>query len=66
MQHTDPIPAAHRRLLTRPGAKAYLAVSQRKLDSLVAAGEIPVIRIGTCVRFDPADLEKCIATWKSA
>ena len=43
--------------LTRPQGAEYLAISQRKLDQLVASGEIPRVKIGACVRFDRADLQ---------
>lgn len=36
-----------------------LSLSERKVWSLVAGGEIPTVRIGRAVRFDPMDLR----TW---
>ena len=47
-------------LLTRREAAAYLSISQRKLDALVASGEIERVKIDTCVRFDPTDLDQFI------
>ena len=47
-------------LLDLTGAAARLNVSERTVESLVASGEIPVVRIGTgrgVRRFDPAALE---------
>lgn len=44
-------------LLTRKQAAEYLAISQRKLDQLAAAGRIKKIKIDSCVRFDVADLQ---------
>jgi len=53
-------------LLTRRQAAAFLAISPRKLDSLVAGGDLPRIKIGSCVRFDRADLDVFIAAQKAA
>lgn len=47
-------------LLDLAGAAARLNVSERTVEALVAAGEIPVVRIGTgrgVRRFDPAALD---------
>jgi len=43
-------------LLNRKEAAAWLGVSTRKLDALAASGELPRVRIGTAVRFEPQDL----------
>lgn len=54
-------------LLSRREAAAYLAISPRKLDQLVADGELTRIKIGSCVRFEKiADLDAFIAAQKSA
>ena len=45
MQTTAPA-----RLLTRREAAAYLSVSQRKLDQLAADGDLPKIKLGSCVQ----------------
>jgi len=58
--------ATTKHLLSRREAASYLAISPRKLDQLVADGDLPRIKIGTCVRFDVADLEAFIAEQKSA
>ena len=52
-------------LLLRPveAAKA-LAVSPRKLWSITAGREIPCVRIGRAVRYDPADLRRWIEEQK--
>jgi hypothetical protein len=52
-------------LLLKPveAAKA-LAISPRKLWSLTAGGQIPCVRIGKCVRYDPADLRAWIDAQK--
>jgi len=54
------------RLLSRREAAAYLAISPRKLDSLVADGDLPRVKIGSCVRFEQADVEAFIASQKAA
>lgn len=51
-------------LLTSEQAAKVLAISQRKLWSLKANGEIPVVRIGRLVRFDAADLQDFIGRAK--
>ena len=43
-------------LLTARDAARALAVSDRKLWSLKASGEIPCVRVGRAVRYDPRDL----------
>ncbi len=53
-------------LLSRREAATYLAVSQRKLDQLVAEGSLPRVKIGSCVRFEQADLDAFIAAQKVA
>ena len=56
-------PAALPPLLDLAGAAARLNVSERTVESLVAVGEIPVVRIGTgrgVRRFDPAAVEAFI------
>lgn len=37
-------------------ASRFLGVSQRKLWSLYTGGDLPFVRIGKSIRFDPADL----------
>ena len=56
--------AAPSHLLTRPKAAAYLAISERKLDQLVASGELNRVKIDACVRFDPDDLDAFIEQHK--
>ncbi len=53
-------------LFTRRGASSFLAISPRKLDQLVADGDLPRVKIGSCVRFEQADLDAFIAANKSA
>jgi excisionase family DNA binding protein len=54
-------------LLMKPtdAAKA-LTISARKLWSLTAGNEIPHVRIGKSVRYDPADLRAWIENQKIA
>lgn len=57
---SDRRPASAPPLLDLKGAAARLNVSERTVESLVASGEIPVVRIGTgrgVRRFDPTALE---------
>jgi len=54
------------RLRSRREAATYLAISQRKLDELTASGELPRVKIGSCVRFEQADLDAFIASQKAA
>jgi excisionase family DNA binding protein len=51
-------------LLTRAEASRFLSLSPRKLDQLAASGELPRVKIGAAVRFDPADLEAFVAAAK--
>lgn len=53
-------------LLSRRDAATYLAISPRKLDQLVADGQLPRVKIGSCVRFEQADLDAFIAEQKAA
>ena len=53
-------------LLSRRDAAAYLAISRRKLDQLVADGDLPRVKIGSCVRFERADLDGFIESRKAA
>ncbi len=55
-----------RHLLSRREAATYLAISPRKLDQLVADGDLPRVKIGSCVRFEQADLDAFIAAQKAA
>ena len=47
-------------LLTRRDAAKQLRVSLRTVDSLIATGDIPVVRIGSAVRIRPAALERLV------
>lgn len=48
---------AQKQLLTRIEAAEALAISARKLDMLVASGDLQSVRIGRSVRFRPSALE---------
>lgn len=48
------------RLLKLKEAIAYLQVSRTTLNKLVTTKEIPVVKLGRSIRFDPADLQRFI------
>ncbi len=52
-------------LVTAREAARILSISERTLFTLTKAGEIPVLKIGRAVRYDPRDLQKWIETAKS-
>lgn len=59
----DRLVADPRALLDLAGAAARLNVSKRTVESLVAVGELPVVRIGLgrgVRRFDPATIDALI------
>jgi len=62
---TDPPIVEIRPLLKPAEAQRVLAIGARKLWSLTACGELPCVRIGKAVRYDPADLAAFIARQKS-
>ena len=47
-------------LLTASQAADSLAISPRKLWGMTTSGEIPHIRLGRCVRYPVADLQRWI------
>jgi excisionase family DNA binding protein len=49
-------------LLTPKRAATALSISERKLWSLTASGEIPHVRIGRCVRYPVEELRNWIAS----
>jgi len=51
-------------LTTREAAKA-LAICERKLWELTNRGEIPAVRIGRAVRYDPRDLARFVESQKT-
>jgi excisionase family DNA binding protein len=60
------MPELQRQLLTRAEVAAELGVSLRTLARLIAAGELPVIRIGAAVRIDPVDRDAYLADHRTA
>jgi predicted DNA-binding transcriptional regulator AlpA len=58
LETTEPI------LLKPADAAKALAISPRKLWSLTVGREIPSVRIGKAVRYDPADLRAWIERQK--
>jgi excisionase family DNA binding protein len=52
-------------LLTVRQAAKVLSISERTLWSLTARGEIPAVRFGRSVRYDPADLRRWIESAKN-
>jgi len=51
-------------LLRPPEAAEALTISERTLWGLTKAGEIPCVRLGRSVRYDPEDLRNAIAERK--
>jgi excisionase family DNA binding protein len=51
-------------LLTPREAARALAIGERTLWSLTRRGEIPVVRIGRAVRYDPRDLDVYVQAQK--
>lgn len=63
MNSTTPGPTPP--LLLRPSDAAHaLAISPRKLWELTNRGELPAVRIGRAVRYDPCDLTAWIEAAK--
>ena len=54
-----------RLLLSPQEAARALGVSERTLWSLKASGEIPHVRLGRCVRYPVADLQRWIDEHKN-
>lgn len=61
MNKNSPVP---RLLLSAREAAEALSISPRKLWSLTNTGEIPCVRFGRSVRYDPRDLVEWIASQK--
>lgn len=51
-------------LLTARQTARMLAISERSLYSLTKAGDLPAVRIGRSVRYDPADIRAWIEAAK--
>jgi excisionase family DNA binding protein len=54
------------RLLTVADVRDITGVSRMGITRLVKAGELPVVRIGTRLRFEQADIAALIARGRSA
>ncbi len=52
------------RLLTARQVAEELAISQSMVYALAARGEIPAVRIGTALRFEPSDVEAFVQACK--
>jgi predicted DNA-binding transcriptional regulator AlpA len=61
---TEQASSQFRLLLNARDAATALAISPRKLWELTNGGDIPCVRIGRAVRYDPADLQDWIAGQK--
>lgn len=53
-------------LLTARQTAQMLAISERSLYSLTKAGDLPAVRIGRSVRYDPTDIRAWIASAKKS
>lgn len=56
----EPIP----RLMTLPEVAEYLVVSKRTVRRLIAADDLPCVRIGSQIRFESATLLRWISARK--
>jgi len=67
MPEPSPIasPASPPKLMTVRDAAKALAICEKTLWALTERGEIPVVRIGRSVRYDPQDLSRWIESRKS-
>jgi excisionase family DNA binding protein len=54
----------HAPLLTIGEAARRLAVSERSIWRIIAAGRLPVVRVGAAPRIDPGDLRRYIEARK--
>lgn len=53
-------------LLTARQTAKMLAISERSLYSLTKSGDLPAVRIGRSVRYDPADIRAWIKSAKKS
>ena len=53
-------------LLTARQTARMLAISERSLYSITKDGQLPAVRIGRSVRYDPTDIHNWIESAKSA
>jgi excisionase family DNA binding protein len=52
-------------LLTLPQAAEHLSLSLRSVQRLIQTGALPSIRLGRCIRIDPADLDAMLKEVKT-
>lgn len=61
------VPVAAPTLLLKPReAAAALSISERALWSLTSRGEVPCVRLGRSVRYEPSALAAFVAARRSA
>jgi excisionase family DNA binding protein len=53
------------RLLPVVAAAKYLGVSRATVERLVSRGQLPVVKVGACTRYDVEDLDGFIATYRN-
>jgi len=51
-------------LFNRSQMARYLGISERKLSTMVSLRQIPVIRLGKCVRFDPVKVRVALSKYE--
>jgi excisionase family DNA binding protein len=52
------------RLVPVVAAAEYLGVSRATIERLVSRGQLPVVKVGACTRYDIEDLDGFIATYR--
>ena len=57
-------PQSREGLLTLRQVAEFLAVSDKTVRRLVAAGRLHCVRVGRVLRFQPADLFRYVEAWK--
>ena len=63
MNNTENIPNRNLSLvgfMNRREMARFLGISERKLSTMVSRREIPVIKLGRSVRFDPIEVKKAL------
>ena len=64
LQLAEPTIHESEQLMTKEQVCKYLQISLRKLNQLLADGEIPLTKLGRLVRIAPADLRQYITDHK--
>ena len=57
--------SAYPALLSREDAANALSVSLRSIDTLIASGDLPVVRLGRAVRIKPAAIDYLVDSRES-